>query len=89
MLSRYHSLLQPGTNKDILALDRTILANERTFLAYVRTAMTLLIGGVSFISFFNQQLIIFLGWIALMPAIFLFWKGASNYYLLKKSLEIN
>lgn len=87
MTKRYHSTTHQVPSNDPLALDRTILANERTFLAYIRTAMTLLVGGVSFISFFDQKLVIAVGWVAIFPALLLFWKGSVHYYSLKKHLK--
>ena len=41
--------------RDHLAIDRTRLANERTYLAYIRTALTLLIGGIGLMKFFEDD----------------------------------
>jgi putative membrane protein len=48
---------------DILASFRTILANERTVLSYVRTALTLFVVGVTFVHFFENNIIVIVGWI--------------------------
>lgn len=47
--------------RDELAIDRTLLANEATLLAYVRSALTLIIAGVTFIHFFDQGWLPWLG----------------------------
>lgn len=41
--------------RDVLALDRTMLANERTLLAYLRTGFGLVVVGVTFLQFFENQ----------------------------------
>jgi putative membrane protein len=73
--------------KDPLSADRTILANERTFLAYIRTAVTLLVAGLSLISFFPSNLVKFIGILSLVPTIIIFSVGARRYYYLKHSLN--
>jgi putative membrane protein len=75
--------------RDPLAADRTILANERTFLAYIRTAMTMLVGGISLISFFPTYLIKFVGALAIIPAIIMFVIGFERYTYLRKNLIID
>lgn len=72
--------------RDPLAADRTILANERTFLAYIRTAMTLLVGGISLLSFFPSEVVKIVGVITIIPAVILFGVGSRRYYYLKKYL---
>lgn len=47
--------------RDHLAMERTKLANERTFLSYTRTAMAMVLGGLTFIKFFDDLLYIVLG----------------------------
>lgn len=42
---------------------RTKLANERTLLSYIRTALALMVGGITFIRFFDNFLIEIVGWI--------------------------
>ena len=50
---------------DQLNAARTILANERTVLAYVRTSLTLFVGGITFIRFFDNLVIEIVGWVFL------------------------
>lgn len=73
------------TNSAVLL---TILANERTFLAYVRTALTLFIGGISMIQFFDTSALYFTGWILLLltPAFLIagLWKYHAVYRLLQQ-----
>ena len=47
--------------RDELAIDRTILANERTLLAYLRGTLTLVIAGVTFLHFFDNGLLFYIG----------------------------
>lgn len=47
--------------RDELAIDRTILANERTILAYLRAALTLVIAGVTFLHFFDNGMLLYIG----------------------------
>lgn len=72
--------------RDPLAADRTILANERTFLAYIRTAMTLLVGGISLLSFFPSDAAKLVGVITIIPALILIAVGSRRYYYLRKYL---
>lgn len=48
---------------DYLAAHRTYLANERTWLAYMRTALTFFVAGVSFLQFFDSEIVRLIGWI--------------------------
>jgi len=50
---------------DQLNAARTILANERTVLAYIRTSLTLFVGGITFIRFFDNLVIEIVGWVFL------------------------
>lgn len=47
--------------RDELAIDRTILANERTILAYLRAALTLVIAGATFLHFFDNGMLLYIG----------------------------
>jgi len=73
--------------RDFLAADRTQLANERTLLAYMRTALTLFIAGVSFIRFFSNIVIVYVGWIFIPVGIFAAIIGAKRYYRMKIPLD--
>lgn len=92
MTKRYASQAMPTKVQsqilcDPLATDRTILANERTMLAYIRTAVTVLVGGFSLISFFPAYYMKLVGWLSLIPAVYLFYLGAKRYYILKQVLS--
>jgi len=72
--------------RDLLAADRTVLANERTFLAFVRTALTLLVAGVSFIKFFQEPIIVVLGWIFVPLAVVVQVIGTRSYIGTRRTL---
>lgn len=76
------------TLRDYLAIDRTILANERTFLAYLRTALTVFIGGVTFIKFFENIVIEIIGWIFVPIGILTFIVGTIRFQKFKKQMYI-
>jgi putative membrane protein len=74
--------------RDELAIDRTLLANENTLLAYLRSALTLIIAGVTFIHFFAQSWLLWLG-IAFVPmgvAVALF--GIGRFRRMQRSINI-
>ena len=73
--------------RDFLAADRTQLANERTLLAYMRTALTLFIAGVSFIRFFGNIVIVYIGWIFIPVGIIAAVIGTKRYYRMKRPLD--
>lgn len=73
--------------RDHLAVDRTILANERTFLAFIRTALTLFIGGISFIKFFDLFLLKVIGWVFVPLGILILLIGIKKYFRIKKDLQ--
>lgn len=62
-----------------LAAVRSVLANERTFLAYQRTAVTTLAAAASFIKFFDNPLLEFLGWLLLPASAITAGLGALRY----------
>lgn len=65
--------------RDYLAIDRTILSNQNTFLAYVRTALTLFVGGLTFVRFFDQLIVEVIGWIFVPLGVATFIIGAIRY----------
>lgn len=73
--------------RDLLAIDRNILANERTFLSYIRTALTLFIGGISFIKFFDLSLIKVIGGIFIPLGMMVFLVGLWKYRKIKKEMQ--
>lgn len=73
--------------RDWLAIDRTILANERTYLSYIRTALTLFIGGISFIKFFDITLVKITGWIFMPVGVIVFIVGSIKYFNMKKEMK--
>lgn len=68
---------------DQLAAARSILANERTFLSYQRTAITLLIAGISFIKFFDIQILTVVGWIFVPSSLITMVLGTFRYLKMK------
>jgi len=73
--------------RDLLAADRTQMANERTLLAYMRTALTLFIAGVSFIQFFSNIVIVYIGWIFIPIGVIVTATGVRRYYCMKSPLD--
>jgi len=73
--------------RDLLAADRTQMANERTLLAYMRTALTLFIAGVSFIQFFSNIVIVYIGWIFIPIGVIVAATGVKGYYRIKSPLD--
>lgn len=72
--------------RDYLATDRTKLSNQNTFLAYIRTALTLFVGGVTFVKFFASPLIEAIGWIFIPVGLVTFVVGFFRYNRLRQSL---
>ena len=72
--------------RDHLAAERTVLANERTALAHLRTMLTFLIGGATFIQFFDSVIIEVLGWIFLPVSLVLGVFGLVKYLKVKREL---
>jgi len=73
--------------RDLLAADRTVLANERTFLAFIRTALTLLVGGVTFVRWFDNFLVIIIGWTFLPLAVLVMFLGVRKYIQMRRTLS--
>lgn len=73
--------------RDWLAIDRTVLANERTFLSYIRTSLTLFIGGISFIKFFDISIVKLIGWIFIPIGIIVSIIGIFKYYDIKREMN--
>jgi putative membrane protein len=72
--------------RDYLAAHRTTLANDRTLLAYVRTTLTFLIGGVSFIQFFDSPFVRGTGWAFLPLALIVLAVGLLRYGRMRSAL---
>lgn len=66
---RYEELLEYLNRTDLLAIERTELANKRTLLAYIRTAFSLFLASLGIIEFFENQYLIYLGFIFIPVAI--------------------
>jgi putative membrane protein len=73
--------------RDYLAIDRTVLSNQNTFLAYVRTALTLFVAGVTFIRFFDNNIVESVGWVFVPVGIATFIIGAIRYNKIRVVLE--
>ena len=74
--------------RDHLAMDRTMLANERTYLAYLRTALAFFVTGVSFIQFFEEAVLVFLGWIAMPLGVAIVFVGSFRFHGMRKRLKL-
>jgi len=72
--------------RDYLAAHRTTLANDRTLLAYLRTTLTFLIGGASFVQFFDALVVRTLGWVFIPAAAVTLIVGIVRYEKMKRSL---
>ena len=70
-----------------LAEVRTKQANERTLLAYMRTALTLVVGGLSFIRFFDNKIVEFTGWVFIPFGVITLVLGIVRYRNIRKHLE--
>lgn len=64
----------------------TILANERTFLAYVRTALTLFVAGISFIRFFEIDLVVKLGAVFVIIGVIITFIGTVRYFVIRNRI---
>jgi len=72
--------------RDTLAADRTILANERTFLSFIRTALTLFIAGVTFIKFFESDVLLWIGWLFIPVSGIIFIAGIFSYRKTRRTM---
>ena len=70
--------------RDHLAVNRTNLANERTLLSYARTALTLFIGGISLVQFFDSLIIQIIGWLFVPISIAVFLNGLAKFEIMKQ-----
>jgi len=73
--------------RDELAIDRTILANERTILAYLRAALTLVIAGVTFLHFFDNGMLLYVGVICVPLGIATGILGVLRYRKMDKRIR--
>lgn len=73
--------------RDTLAIERTELANERTFFAAIRTGLTFFIAGVTVIKFFDQHLVIFIGWCFLVISIILMFFSFFKRIAISKNIH--
>lgn len=64
----------------------TALANERTFLAYMRTALTLFVAGVTFIKFFEIDLVVKTGGLFVFSGIGVFFVGLVRFLSMRKHI---
>jgi putative membrane protein len=72
--------------RDYLAVDRTIMTNETSFLSYIRTALTLVVAGVTFIKFFNDSAVHFIGWIFIACGLLVVVTGFGRYEAMNRVL---
>ena len=73
--------------RDHLAASRTALANERTLLAYIRTALTMLIGGASFMHFSDYALAKATGFILIPTAVVTLVTGIAKYRQVRRRVQ--
>ncbi|MBF0286637.1 MAG: DUF202 domain-containing protein [SAR324 cluster bacterium] len=65
--------------RDELAIDRTLLANERTLLAYLRSGIGLMLAGVTFIQFSQDQWFKMVGIFCIPASIIIIIIGGIRY----------
>jgi len=74
--------------RDELAIDRTILANERTILAYLRGALTLVIAGITFLQFFDEGMLLYVGIFCIPLGLTVGIFGVLRYLKMDKCIRI-
>ena len=72
---------------DMLALGRTLMANERTLLGYVRTSIGFLGGGIALIKYFEDLILVILGWFVVAASFFFIALGIKRFLDMKKILK--
>jgi len=73
--------------RDELAIDRTLLANERTLLSYVRSGLAAVVGGITFLHFPQNGVLMYMG-VALIPlGIAMVGVGYQRYASMRRSIE--
>ena len=89
MLTKLHKKYNKGdlVLRDYLAAHRTILANDRTWLGYMRTALTLFVAGVTFIKFFDNKILLVIGWIFVPIGILLLIIGFWKYQKVRRMIH--
>ncbi|MBU0727758.1 DUF202 domain-containing protein [Patescibacteria group bacterium] len=75
------------TLRDYLAAHRTVLANDRTWLGNIRTSMTFFVAGVSFIQFFDLEIIRMIGWAFIPIGILNLILGLFRYIQRRKMIS--
>jgi len=78
---------EPGVYQEKLAEVRTKQANERTLLAYIRTALTLVVAGITFIRFFDNQIIEIIGWVFIPIGLVNLILGIIRYRATKEHIK--
>jgi putative membrane protein len=73
--------------RDYLAVDRTLLANENTLLAYIRTAIAFFVAGVSFVRFFDNPVMAYIGWALVPIALATVVIGAIRYQKMRTAIS--
>lgn len=71
--------------RDQLAKERTELAQERTYLSYIRTGMTVLLGGIFFLGYFQEGSWFYaIGWATIMLSLIFLTYGFYKHEQSKK-----
>ncbi|MBN2087052.1 DUF202 domain-containing protein [Candidatus Peregrinibacteria bacterium] len=73
--------------RDYLAAHRTALANNRTWMGNVRTSLALFVAGISFIKFFESEILGIIGLIFVPLALFNAITGYIRYRKRKRIIH--
>src|SRR5688572_15282238 len=73
--------------RDRMAIERTKFANERTFLAYLRTSLALVIAGLTFLEFFDNNIFKWLGGIFIPTGIIAGFYGLHRFKIKQENIR--
>ena len=62
------------------------LANERTFLSYTRTTASVVVLAVALIKFFEEKIVIYIGFVVLIVGILILILGIYRYFQERKHI---
>ncbi len=89
MIEKAHNKYHKGEMilRDYLAAHRTFLSNERTWLGSLRTSLTLFVAGVTFIKFFDSQILTIVGWIFIPLGVIYIILGIHRYFKVRNMIH--